>query len=878
MWEKSFCCSDLVNCLRQDGAKFYEGFWFGAKSTKILLVALLIAKRNSNVYSHCNRVVCFPWGVKRVLESAIYIWWWMVNLKFESNHLTLDELISHGFYPLKSERAIIMSNQNEQQFKSPRVSGAYFVDAGPRHQGELLNGGGVIFSKFSGYFCPRPKHGCDPIAHATFLEVNCTLVRVCCVILVWPGEMSLEQVGMKAQGLAVEALLHHGPPSVESLESMLFDINDQLADNGRQWVTCRTVNVCCATNLSAFCAKEGDLKQTACFNKRSEWAKQVLWQKDILIFSLESCLKDLLKMTNDLTGNVKDNFTNPIEAVDCLSQGHLLDKSSCYDPDPEAITLMLKHVVRDKFNGVPCSVPWHMFTNTSHMFYNIWTDHNVGRAARLWGDPASECVEVVVRRGVVAPFPNSGSVTLVRAFHQYGRRWLWTRECELCRDSRFCLNTRELRGFCSCVPCPRWSTARGKLSLVSSLVTRNERGFPPPEPCTWIERLISGFHMLFVQRGKPWALACFWNYAIGSTSCVHTCQKRTTPPAQISSPCHIVRISNLRKGSQSDFRKVLFHVCFTHKLFFLLFTPIFDLLQTHTDDRPLCNRSCKPKIGRPTLSEFRVVSASWKRAGFRQDGFPPTPDFAVFRRSGSGVAVLLFLQVVEKHWNDICQRFRKYLLERLMKLPSGQPSHKINFNGSKRLEYVQSLCALNPEEETWQRYRSLRGKQVNNCLKESSVSGDNQSFLDVATGFKAASQKILIMISEDVELFSSRVFSHTTSLFKALQEVYMDRLQEEIATIVDCLQDEIVQHKKSEKTSQQHKDIPKSTSEFVRLGGLKGNLRRQHSKSLDSLYDKNGEAVFTDLQGILPGEQLKVRNKKKIQLRFNLIRPYLSRP
>ncbi len=213
-----------------------------------------------------------------------------------------------------------------------------------------------------------------------------------------------------------------------------------------------------------------------------------------------------------------------------------------------------------------------------------------------------------------------------------------------------------------------------------------------------------------------------------------------------------------------------------------------------------------------------------------------------------------------------------------MKLPSGQPSHKINFNGSKRLEYVQSLCALNPEEETWQRYRSLRGKQVNNCLKESSVSGDNQSFLDVATGFKAASQKILIMISEDVELFSSRVFSHTTSLFKALQEVYMDRLQEEIATIVDCLQDEIVQHKKSEKTSQQHKDIPKSTSEFVRLGGLKGNLRRQHSKSLDSLYDKNGEAVFTDLQGILPGEQLKVRNKKKIQLRFNLIRPYLSRP
>ena len=51
-------------------------------------------------------------------------------------------------------------------------------------------------------------------------------------------------------------------------------------------------------------------------------------------------------MTNDLTGNVKNNFTNPLEAVDILSQGHLLDKSSCYDPEPEAIARMLRQVVR----------------------------------------------------------------------------------------------------------------------------------------------------------------------------------------------------------------------------------------------------------------------------------------------------------------------------------------------------------------------------------------------------------------------------------------------------------------------------------------------------------------------------------------------------
>ena len=68
-------------------------------------------------------------------------------------------------------------------------------------------------------------------------------------------------------------------------------------------------------------------------------------------FRLESCVKDLLTMTNDLTGNVKNNFTNPLEAVDCLSQGHLLDKSSCYDPEPEAIAKMLRHVVTTLVNS-----------------------------------------------------------------------------------------------------------------------------------------------------------------------------------------------------------------------------------------------------------------------------------------------------------------------------------------------------------------------------------------------------------------------------------------------------------------------------------------------------------------------------------------------
>ena len=161
-------------------------------------------------------------------------------------------------------------------------------------------------------------------------------------------------------------------------------------------------------------------------------------------------------------------------------------------------------------------------------------------------------------------------------------------------------------------------------------------------------------------------------------------------------------------------------------------------------------------------------------------------------------------------------------------------------------------------EEIWPRYCSLRGKQVDRCLRGSSIADESASFLDTVKRFTTASEKIQIMITEDVEVLSSGIFNTVTSVFKALQEIYIDKLQEEISSIVDSLQDEIGQQTQSEIPDKHSKDIPKSTSEFVKLGGLKGTLRRQHSKSLDSLYDKNGD-VFTDLQGVLPGEQLRVR-------------------
>ena len=50
--------------------------------------------------------------------------------------------------------------------------------------------------------------------------------------------MSLgDQIGMKARGLSVGALFHQGLPNPETLETMMFDIDEQLAENSKLQVT-----------------------------------------------------------------------------------------------------------------------------------------------------------------------------------------------------------------------------------------------------------------------------------------------------------------------------------------------------------------------------------------------------------------------------------------------------------------------------------------------------------------------------------------------------------------------------------------------------------------------------------------------------------------
>ena len=218
-------------------------------------------------------------------------------------------------------------------------------------------------------------------------------------------------------------------------------------------------------------------------------------------------------------------------------------------------------------------------------------------------------------------------------------------------------------------------------------------------------------------------------------------------------------------------------------------------------------------------------------------------------------------QMNETLWYDICVRFRKCFIEKLINLPVGQPVPRINIHEGKRLEYLQSLCALYPTEEIWPRYRSLRVNQVLSCLKASAAGpsspendptcwqdGSSNNFANSVARFETGVQKLIIMIREDFELLNSGVLLKVISTFDGIQEIYLDNLSEEISSLVDALQEEMSSHQERvSSTGLASRDMPKSSSEFVQLGHAKNTLRKQHSKSLDSLLSNNQDE-FTDIQ------------------------------
>ena len=108
-------------------------------------------------------------------------------------------------------------------------------------------------------------------------------------------------------------------------------------------------------------------------------------------------------------------------------------------------------------------------------------------------------------------------------------------------------------------------------------------------------------------------------------------------------------------------------------------------------------------------------------------------------------------------WNDISMKLRQCFIEKLTKLPVGQPKSVISISHGKRLQYVQSLCSLYPAEDIWNRYKSMRSHQLDSCLLccKQEVTGQHITFIRGVSHFSGLLQKIWVMVDEDFELLNT---------------------------------------------------------------------------------------------------------------------------
>ena len=59
-------------------------------------------------------------------------------------------------------------------------------------------------------------------------------------------------------------------------------------------------------------------------------------------YRLNDCLQDLLKTTNSVVGK---EYVTPRDALLSMLSNHVLEKQSCYDPEPDLVTDILSHAV-----------------------------------------------------------------------------------------------------------------------------------------------------------------------------------------------------------------------------------------------------------------------------------------------------------------------------------------------------------------------------------------------------------------------------------------------------------------------------------------------------------------------------------------------------
>ena len=142
---------------------------------------------------------------------------------------------------------------------------------------------------------------------------------------------------------------------------------------------------------------------------------------------------------------------------------------------------------------------------------------------------------------------------------------------------------------------------------------------------------------------------------------------------------------------------------------------------------------------------------------------------------------------VSSAWNQLCLHLRRRVFERIESMPIGSGNGQV----SQLLTGVQVIF---PPSKIASQYRSLRLRQLDSYVEQHQLRSSSairiQSFEALVPRFSEFMSKVLVMMSEDFELFISGTFEENDfeKSFDCLGEIYFDRLLEEIKAVVDKLQ------------------------------------------------------------------------------------------
>ena len=145
-------------------------------------------------------------------------------------------------------------------------------------------------------------------------------------------------------------------------------------------------------------------------------------------------------------------------------------------------------------------------------------------------------------------------------------------------------------------------------------------------------------------------------------------------------------------------------------------------------------------------------------------------------------------QAVDATWNQLCVVLRRRFLERLKQISDGSGTT------SERWRLVASLCIFFPRTVVASQYHSIRHLQLDACIDQFLYTQGDQtrSLHALAESFKAAVDKVLVMMSDDFDLLvTGCLMEDLDEAFQFLVDVYFDRLQDEIGLLVDKITNEL---------------------------------------------------------------------------------------